>query len=283
MSTKPHFEAKLMASQSAPPVRGLQSLREDGHTDRQSRTSYRRWYWPMKATTDWLLALILFLFLLPIMLVTAMLVKLTSVGPVLYTQTRLGRSGRSFRIVKFRTMVHRAEAKTGAVWSKPGDPRITKLGRFLRETHVDEFPQLLNVLMGQMSLVGPRPERPEITSDLEWHIPQYRERLAVKPGITGLAQVNLPADSDLEGVQKKLEHDLYYINGVGPWLDFRILMRTGWNLAIALVKIIVNSIRLPTVDEINQSTIKSMVAQASNSDTASHREQARHSLIGEQP
>jgi lipopolysaccharide/colanic/teichoic acid biosynthesis glycosyltransferase len=111
-------------------------------------------------------------------------------------------------------------------WSTAGDPRITRVGRFLRRTHVDELPQLWNVLCGHMSLVGPRPERPEFLPRLEQAIPRYRERLQVRPGLTGLAQVQLPPDSDLDSVRRKLAYDLYYIDRRGPWLDCRLLLAT---------------------------------------------------------
>src|SRR5439155_12868491 len=120
-------------------------------------------------------------------LLSMLLVKLTSRGPALYTQTRLGRNGRPFTIYKLRTMQHRCESLTGARWSTPGDPRITPVGRFLRKTHLDELPQLWNVLRGDMALVGPRPERPEFVPQLEQAVPHYRDRLLVRPGVSGLA------------------------------------------------------------------------------------------------
>src|SRR5205823_316253 len=113
-------------------------------------------------------------------------------------------------------------------WSIPGDPRVTLIGQVLRRTHLDELPQLLNVLRGDMSLIGPRPERPEFLPELEAAFPRYRDRLAVRPGVTGLAQVQLPADSDLDSVREKLRHDLYYIQHLGPWLDLRILICTAF-------------------------------------------------------
>src|SRR5207248_4660391 len=139
-----------------------------------------------------------------------LLVKLTSPGPMLYTQTRLGRRGRPFTIYKIRTMLHDCESLTGPQWSTPGDTRITRVGRWLRRTHIDELPQLWNVLRGDMSLVGPRPERPEFIPELENAIPFYRDRLLVRPGITGLAQVQLPPDTDMDSVRRQLAHDIYY-------------------------------------------------------------------------
>jgi lipopolysaccharide/colanic/teichoic acid biosynthesis glycosyltransferase len=155
------------------------------------------------------------------------LVRLTSRGPAIYTQVRQGPNGRRFTIYKIRTMYHDSERLTGPQWSKPGDPRVTWLGRILRATHIDELPQLWNVLRGEMSLVGPRPERPEIIANIERTLPAYHERLRVRPGLTGLAQILLPPDVDMESVRRKLDCDLYYIEHVGPWLDLRILIGTA--------------------------------------------------------
>ena len=132
------------------------------------------------------------------------------------------RDGRPFTLFKIRTMAHDCEKASGARWSTPGDPRITRVGAFLRKTHLDELPQLWNVLRGDMSLVGPRPERPEFTPLLEQVVPHYRDRLAVRPGVTGLAQVQLPADTDLDSVRRKLAYDLYYIRHLNGWLDLRL-------------------------------------------------------------
>jgi len=165
------------------------------------------------------------------MLVTALLLKLTSRGPVLYSQIRLGLNGRPFTIYKIRTMVHNCEKSSGACWSPPSDPRVTPLGCILRATHLDELPQLWNILRGDMSLVGPRPERPEFVPALERAIPNYRGRLLVRPGITGLAQVQLPPDSDIPGVRRKVAHDLYYIRHFSWWLDLRILACTVLHLS----------------------------------------------------
>jgi lipopolysaccharide/colanic/teichoic acid biosynthesis glycosyltransferase len=125
-------------------------------------------------------------------------------------------------------MVHNCEALTGPVWAAENDPRITPLGRILRDTHLDELPQLWNVLCGDMGLIGPRPERPEIVARIERELGDYRERLVIRPGVTGLAQMRLPADSDLESVRRKLAHDLYYINQVGLLLDLRIAVCTAF-------------------------------------------------------
>jgi lipopolysaccharide/colanic/teichoic acid biosynthesis glycosyltransferase len=179
------------------------------------------------STVHFLLALLLLVLSAPLLLVAMLLVKLTSRGPVLYTQTRMGRGGRPFTIYKLRTMAHQCESLTGACWSVPGDPRITSFGRFLRKTHIDELPQLWNVLRGDMSLVGPRPERPEFVPQLERAIPCYRDRLHVRPGVTGLAQVQLPADTDMASVRVKLSYDLWYVRHGGMLLDFRLMLATG--------------------------------------------------------
>jgi lipopolysaccharide/colanic/teichoic acid biosynthesis glycosyltransferase len=184
------------------------------------------WYSWCKPVVDFAASLVLLMLAAPVILALAALVKLTSRGPAFYSQTRVGKGGRLFTLFKIRTMAHDAE-KAGARWSTPGDPRITRLGAFLRKTHLDELPQLWNVLRGDMSLVGPRPERPEFTPLLERSIPHYRDRLAVRPGVTGLAQVQLPADTDLESVRRKLAYDLYYIRYLNGWLDLRLVACTA--------------------------------------------------------
>jgi lipopolysaccharide/colanic/teichoic acid biosynthesis glycosyltransferase len=183
-------------------------------------------YGPCKAGLDFGLALLLLLILGPVIILTALLVRFTSRGPAFYTQTRVGRDGRLFTIFKIRTMIHNCESLTGPRWSIPGDPRITPIGQFLRKTHLDELPQLLNVLRGDMSLIGPRPERPEFTAKLERALPAYPERLRVRPGVTGLAQVHLPGDTNLASVRIKLAHDLFYIQQLRPGLEARILFCT---------------------------------------------------------
>jgi len=127
-------------------------------------------------------------------------------------------------------MVHNAELHSGARWSTPHDPRITPVGRFLRTTHLDELPQLWNVLRGDMSLVGPRPERPEFVPQLERALPRYRDRLKIRPGITGLAQIQLPPDTDLSSVRRKLRYDLYYLGHISALLDLKIMLCTGCKL-----------------------------------------------------
>jgi lipopolysaccharide/colanic/teichoic acid biosynthesis glycosyltransferase len=184
------------------------------------------WYDRLKVVLDFILALTILILAAPALLLAGLLVKLTSRGPVLYRQTRLGKGGKPYTIYKIRSMYHNCEHRSGVRWSTAGDPRVTPVGRFLRRTHIDELPQLWNVLMGQMSLVGPRPERPEFVPQLEQCLPGYRERLRVRPGLTGLAQVQLPPDSDLASVRRKLAHDLHYVEQLSFWLDVRILFTT---------------------------------------------------------
>src|SRR5437867_2933027 len=183
-------------------------------------------YARLKAVMDIVLALALMALAAPLVIIAALMVKLTSRGPAFYSQTRLGLRGRPYTLYKIRTMRHNCEHLTGPCWSVLGDPRITRVGRFLRRTHLDELPQLWNVLRGEMSLVGPRPERPEFVAGLEVVVPYYRARLAVRPGMTGLAQVQLPADTDLASVRRKLAYDLYYVRQLSLWLDVRVLAST---------------------------------------------------------
>lgn len=185
------------------------------------------WYPAAKNAADFALALVLTVVALPVMAACALAVKLSSRGPAFYTQTRLGLGGRHFTIYKLRTMIHNCESLTGPRWCVPGDPRVTRVGWFLRVTHLDELPQLLNVLRGEMSLVGPRPERPEFLPELERSLPAYRQRLVVRPGVTGLAQVKLPPDTDIDSVRRKLAHDLYYVERLSLWLDLRLLVGTA--------------------------------------------------------
>ena len=178
----------------------------------------------------------------PLMLVIALLVWMTSPGPIFYTQTRVGvdrrrdgsqhwrrkidYGGRLFTIYKFRTMNVAPEGQTSEMWAKPGDPRITPLGRVLRKTRLDELPQLINVLKGDMNVVGPRPEQPKIFLTLREQIERYPERQQVLPGITGWAQVNLNYDQDLDDVRRKLRYDLEYAARQSALEDMRILART---------------------------------------------------------
>jgi lipopolysaccharide/colanic/teichoic acid biosynthesis glycosyltransferase len=146
--------------------------------------------------------------------------------PLLYRQRRLGRAGRAFQITKFRTMTTDAESDGAAKWSTPDDPRVTRVGRLLRRARLDELPNLWSVLRGDMSMVGPRPERPEFVEQLERDVPFYRARLIVRPGLTGWAQVNVPYGDSVRDATLKLEYDLYYIKHQSIWFDALILLRT---------------------------------------------------------
>jgi len=185
----------------------------------------------LKVILDYGVASVLLIITTPLLLLLMALVRLTSRGPAIYTQERLGCDGRPFTLYKIRTMVQDSERLTGPVWCVPGDPRVTPIGRVLRATHLDELPQLWNVLRGELSLIGPRPERPTIAAELERAIPDYRERLRVRPGVTGLAQVQQEPDTDLNSVRRKLFFDLHYVQHVNLWLDLRILVSTGFYVA----------------------------------------------------
>ena len=183
-------------------------------------------YLKTRRVIDQLVAASLFLIGSPLLIAIYLAVRLTSRGPALYTQKRTGLYGKVFTVYKFRSMTVDAEKGTGAVWSQPGDPRVTPVGRFLRWTHLDELPQLYNILKGEMSLIGPRPERPEIVEVLERQIPGYSQRLNVLPGVTGLAQVSLPPDADLNSVRRKTILDCRYMRTASLSLDLHILFCT---------------------------------------------------------
>ena len=160
-------------------------------------------------------------FWLPLCLLATLAIWLNDRGPILYTQERLSKDGQRFRIIKFRTMVQDAEKETGPVWAVRNDPRITRTGRLLRPIHLDELPQVINVLRGEMSLVGPRPERPELTERFERDVPGFKERLTVLPGITGLAHVR---GSYWTPPRQQLRYDNLYIKTMGPVLDTKIIL-----------------------------------------------------------
>jgi lipopolysaccharide/colanic/teichoic acid biosynthesis glycosyltransferase len=187
----------------------------------------RRRYLEFKRALDVFLCLAGLALTLPLMGVLALLVKLTSPGPALYRQQRVGKDGQLFEIIKLRTMRQDAEAQTGPVWAKKRDSRVTPLGAFLRASHLDELPQLFNVLRGDMSIVGPRPERPHFVEQFRGTIPHYARRLTVKPGITGLAQVRHKYDESLEDVKTKLAYDILYIRKMCWMVDFRIMLGTA--------------------------------------------------------
>jgi exopolysaccharide biosynthesis polyprenyl glycosylphosphotransferase len=180
----------------------------------------------LKRLADVLLSLIgmaVFMLVLPIL---ALLIRLDSRGNIFYSQERVGLNGHVFRVYKFRSMVTDAETKTGAVFSQKGDPRVTRIGRIMRKTRLDELPQLVNILRGDMSLIGPRPERPEHVMRLTKKIPFYRTRHIIRPGLTGWAQVRYRYGSDDEDALIKLQYDLYYIRHQSFLLDMNILVRT---------------------------------------------------------
>jgi lipopolysaccharide/colanic/teichoic acid biosynthesis glycosyltransferase len=199
----------------------------------------------VKAATDVLLAALLLIPALPVMMLCALIVRLTSRGPAIYTQTRVGRAGKVFTLYKIRTMVHECESLTGPRWCMPGDPRITPVGRVLRRLHLDELPQLFNVLKGEMSLIGPRPERPEIVKKLRNLVPGYDRRHAVKPGLTGFAQIHLPPDSCVRSVKNKLIYDLFYIRNRSLGFELRIAVCTVLKL-LGLRSLYQRNPRFPT-------------------------------------
>jgi Undecaprenyl-phosphate glucose phosphotransferase len=184
------------------------------------------WDRVFKRTFDLLLGILILVILSPILLVISFLIKLTSEGPILYQQWRVGFDGRLFQIFKFRTMKKDAEKETGPVWTRKNDSRRTKVGAFLRKTSLDELPQLFNVVKGEMSLVGPRPERPNFVEEFRNRIPRYMLRHKIKAGMTGWAQINgWRGNTSLE---KRIEHDLFYIQNWSIGFDVRILMMTIW-------------------------------------------------------
>ena len=184
-------------------------------------------YFQWKRYVDFPVALLLAILALPIIGITWALVRLTSRGPGFFRQVRLGLDGKPFTIYKLRSMRIDAETATGAIWTARSDRRVTFLGKFLRKTHLDELPQLYNVLRGDMDLVGPRPERPEFVTELEKRIEGYTYRLYVRPGVTGLAQLNQAPDVDLNDVRRKLVFDFDYIEHCTLGLDIRILVCTA--------------------------------------------------------
>ena len=179
-----------------------------------------------KRIFDIVASLLLLVIALPLIIIFAVLVKLESRGPAFYRQVRVGLFGEPFQIPKLRSMRQDAEAD-GATWAEKDDPRITRVGRFIRTVRIDELPQLWSVLKGEMSFVGPRPERPQFVAELEEKLPYYAERHMVKPGITGWAQINYPYGASIEDARSKLEYDLYYAKNYSPFLDLLILLQTG--------------------------------------------------------
>lgn len=186
----------------------------------------RQYFEAAKEVVDVILGAIALVLFLPVLGICALLIRLSSKGPIFYLQQRCGRNGKLFTMYKLRTMYTDAEAASGAVWASDDDPRIIPVCKWMRRSHVDELPQLINVIKGDMSLVGPRPERPEILAELEKHYPHVRQRLRVKPGITGLAQVTNGYDSTVEAFRNKLTADLEYIENRRWRNELRILAAT---------------------------------------------------------
>jgi exopolysaccharide biosynthesis polyprenyl glycosylphosphotransferase len=180
----------------------------------------------MKRTIDLILSLVLAVLAFPLMVLTALIVFLEDGGPVLYRQERVGENGRTFTLATFRSMRTDAEKGGKPIWAKDGDNRVTRIGRFIRKTRLDELPQLWNVVRGDMSFVGPRPERPFFVDQLSKEIPFYQQRHAVKPGLTGWAQVRYRYGSSLEDAMEKLRYDLYYIKHLSVFFDLTIVFDT---------------------------------------------------------
>lgn len=194
------------------------------YTETYSKIGKSSIYIAMKRVFEVLFSISLLLFTFPVLVLTALAIKLESPGPVFYRQERNGLGGNPFNVIKFRSMRVDAE-KNGPQWATKNDNRVTRVGQFIRKTRIDELPQLLNVLRGEMSLIGPRPERPMFTEQFEKEIPGFKNRLLVKPGLTGWAQVNGGYDIT---PREKLELDLYYIEKQSFSLDFQILLKTVW-------------------------------------------------------
>jgi exopolysaccharide biosynthesis polyprenyl glycosylphosphotransferase len=163
---------------------------------------------------------------LPLMAAVALAVRLDSQGPILYRQLRVGRMGKCFHVLKFRSMITDAEKHTGARWAHENDPRVTRIGRLLRKYRLDELPQFWNVIRGDMSFVGPRPERPEFVRELRKEIPYYDERHSVRPGLTGWAQVQYSYGASIEDAFNKLEYDLFYLKNMSFIFDLAIVFQT---------------------------------------------------------
>jgi exopolysaccharide biosynthesis polyprenyl glycosylphosphotransferase len=184
------------------------------------------WEKKLKRLMDIFISLLLLLITSPILIIAALAIKIDSEGPVLFKQERLGQNGKPFKVLKFRSMIKDAEKYTGPVWSQKDDPRVTRLGKFVRKARIDEIPQMVNVLKGEMSLVGPRPEREFFVEKLSKEIPYYKRRLKVRPGVTGWAQIKHKYDESIEDVKIKLRYDLFYIENMSIRMDFKILLRT---------------------------------------------------------
>ncbi|RJR29488.1 MAG: sugar transferase [Desulfobacteraceae bacterium] len=185
----------------------------------------RRHVWRLKQLSDFCLAVLLLILTAPLIGLLSLIIPLDSPGPAFFKQKRVGYKGRIFTLLKFRSMIQDAE-QDGAVWADKSDPRVTRVGRFIRKLRLDETPQVINILRGEMSLIGPRPERPEFVEELENRIPYYAFRHLVRPGITGWAQVNFPYGASVEDGVRKLEYDLFYIKNMNFLLDLKITLKT---------------------------------------------------------
>jgi exopolysaccharide biosynthesis polyprenyl glycosylphosphotransferase len=184
------------------------------------------WEKRLKRVFDIVMSLIILIITFPVCVIVALAIKIDSKGPVFFIQERCGLNGDPFNMIKFRSMRQDAEKLSGPVWSTKDDPRITKVGKFIRKVRLDEIPQLINVLKGEMSIVGPRPERPFFVEKLAHEIPYYKRRLKVRPGLTGWAQIKHKYDETIEDVKTKLKYDLFYIENMSIRMDFKILFRT---------------------------------------------------------
>ncbi len=188
------------------------------------------WEKQMKRLIDIGVSLFVLIVFLPLWILVAIFIKLTSRGPVLFKQKRVGENEKIFTIYKFRSMVHKAEKETGPVWATERDPRVTFVGQIIRKLRIDEIPQFINILFNEMSLVGPRPERPYFVKRLKNEIPLYSRRHRMKPGITGWAQIKGGYDTTIENVKKKLEYDLFYLENMSLRMDLKIIMRTVYTM-----------------------------------------------------
>ena len=182
----------------------------------------------LKRTLESIISAVAIIFCLPFWLIISIIIKIDSRGPIFYKQLRAGMNGKVFKIIKFRSMVYNAESDTGPIWAEKEDKRITSFGKLLRRFHIDETPQLINILKGDMSVVGPRPERPYFVDKLTKTYPFYNRRLKIRPGVTGWAQINQPFDTNVKDVHQKLKYDFYYIENLSFKLDLHITFRTIW-------------------------------------------------------
>lgn len=180
----------------------------------------------LKRTGDLILSVVMLVLLGPILIAVAVLIKLDSKGPVFFSQERVGENRKPYMVHKFRSMVQDAEKQSGPVWAQSNDSRVTRVGKFIRKWRIDEFPQLFNVIKGEMSFVGPRPERDFFVKELEEAIPYYGERFSVKPGVTGWAQVSYPYGASVEDAKEKLNYDLFYIKNMSIFMDLMVIMKT---------------------------------------------------------